>query len=250
MAREQSNGETGGANPLGFMPTHWSVVLAAAHADPARRAQALEQLCRSYWEPLYAYIRGRGDEMHDAQDLTQSFFAFVLAKGVIEAADPERGRFRCYLLACLKHFLANEHAKANAQKRDGGKIMVPLDAEAAEKHYQQESTDHLTALQHFDRRWALTVLDRAFAQLSGETLAAGKAQHFEALKPFLSVKSGEGNYEKVADRLKTTTTAVRQEVHRLRRRLRELVRAEIAHTVHDPGEIDAEMRYLIELLSR
>ena len=250
MAHGQANGEKGEANPLGFMPTHWSVVLAVGHVNPARRAQALEQLCRSYWEPLYAYIRGRGYEMHDAQDLTQSFFAFVLERNVIEAADPERGRFRCYLLACLKNFLANEHAKANAQKRGGDRTMVPLDAETAEKHYQRESSDHLTALEHFDRRWALTVLDRAFAQLSGEALAAGKAEHFETLKPFLSAKAGETNYEDVAARLKMTTAAVRQEVHRLRRRLRELVRGEIAHTVHKPGDIDTEMRYLIELLSR
>ena len=250
MPHAQPNGETDGADSLGFMPTHWSVVVAAADADPARRAQALEQLCSSYWEPLYAYIRSRGYEMHEAQDLTQSFFAFVLQRNVIEAANPERGRFRCYLLACLKNFLANEHAKANAQKRGGDKMMVPLDAATAEKHYQRESTDHLTALQHFDRRWALTVLDRAFAQLSGETLAAGKAESFEALKPFLAMNSGEANCEKVANRLGMTDAALRQEVHRLRRRLRKLVRAEIAQTVRDPGDIDAEMRYLIELLSR
>ena len=153
-------------------------------------------------------------------------------------------------MACLKNFLANERAKAGAEKRGGGKIIVPLDAEAAEKHYQQDSPESLTAQQHFDRRWALTLLDRAFARLSGEALAAGKAEQFDALKPFLSVKGGEANYAAVSDRLKMTPTALRQEVHRLRRRLREMVRAEIAHTVHDPGEIDDEMRYLIELLSR
>ena len=235
MAQAQPDGERGVTDPLGFMPTHWSIVLAAVHADPARRAEALEQLCRSYWEPLYAYIRRQGHEMHDAQDLTQSFFAFVLEKNVIGAADPERGRFRCFLLVCLKNFLANEQARAGAQKRGGDRIVVPLDVETAEKHYRRESSDNLTALQHFDRRWALTVLDRAFAQLSGEALTAGKAEPFEALKPFLSVTGGEASYENVADLLKTTPVAVRQKVRRLRRRLRELVRAEIAHTVHDPA---------------
>ena len=116
MAQAQPDKETGRADPLGFMPTHWSVVLAVGHNDPARRAEALEQLCRSYWEPLYAYIRGQGCEMHDAQDLTQSFFAYVLEKNVIEAADPERGRFRCFLLVCLKHFLGNEHAKEQTKR--------------------------------------------------------------------------------------------------------------------------------------
>ena len=113
MANAQPDGETGGADALGFMPTHWSVVLAVAGADPVRRAEALEQLCRTYWEPLYAYIRRRGYQMHDAQDLTQSFFAFVLERNAIEAADPERGRFRYFLLGCLKHFLANEHGSTS-----------------------------------------------------------------------------------------------------------------------------------------
>ncbi len=247
MSHEQRNGETGGADRLGFTPTRWSVVLAVA--DPARRAEALDRLCRTYWEPLYVYIRCRDYQRHDAEDLTQSFFAYLLERHVIEAADPERGRFRYFLLACLKNFLANERAKANAKRRDGGKIIVPLDAETAEKHYQQDAPESLTAQQHFDRRWALILFDRAFAQLSGEALAAGKAEQFEALKPFLSVKSGEANYATASARLKMTATAVRQEVHRLRRRLRELVRAEIARTVRDPGDIDDEMRYLIKLLS-
>ena len=250
MSHAQPDGETGRADALGFVGTPWPLVQAVADADPARRAAALEQLCRIYWEPLYAYIRRRGHEMHDAQDLTQSFFEFLLEKHVIEAADPERGRFRCYLLTCLKKFLAGERAMANAEKRGGGKIIVPLDAEMAEQHYRQDSSENLTAVEHFDRRWALTLLDRAFARLSGEALAAGKAELFEALKSFLSVESGEANYAKVSERLKKTPAAVRQEVHHFRRRLRKLLRAEIAHTVRDPAEIEDELRYLIKLLSQ
>jgi DNA-directed RNA polymerase specialized sigma24 family protein len=251
MAHMPPDGETDGVDSMGFMPTQWSVVLAVAQADPARRAAALEQLCRCYWEPLYHYIRRQGYEMHDAQDLIQSFFAFVLEKNVIEAADPGRGRFRCFLLVCVKNFIATEHAKANAGKRDGGKIMVPLDAALAEKNYLlAHSSDHLTALQLFDRRWAETVVARALAQLSGEAVAAGKAEQLKALKPFLSVEGGDANYAAAAERLSMSLAAVRQEVHRMRRRLRELVRAEIAQTVHTPAEIDAEMRYLIELLKR
>jgi RNA polymerase sigma factor (sigma-70 family) len=231
-----------------FAATHWSVVLAAGKTDSARRAEALEQLCHAYWEPIYAFVRHLGHEVHDAQDLTQAFFAHLLTGNRLASASPEKGKFRSFLLASLKNFLADQHDRAQAEKRGGGQAAVPLDAELAESHYAQDISSSSTAEMLFDRRWAMTLLNQALVRLEKEHAVSGKSQQFAELKGFLSVEGNAAQYEAAAGRLRTTAGAVSVAVHRLRVRYRELIRAEIAETVAGPREVEEEMHYLLELL--
>jgi RNA polymerase sigma factor (sigma-70 family) len=248
MAVEQLRPEEpGGAC---FAATHWTVVLAAAERDSERRARALETLCRAYWEPLYGYIRRSGCSFHDAQDLTQAFFAHLLDGQRLAGLSPAKGKFRSFLLASLKNFLVDAHDHATAAKRGGGREPLLLDFETAENRQAHDlaaasGTDHA-----FDRRWALIVLNSALARLRGEFGQAGKARQFEELSPFLSTEGTAEAYAAAAGRLTMTTGAVSVAVHRLRQRYRELIRAEIAHTVSGPSEVEEEMRYLLELLCR
>jgi RNA polymerase sigma-70 factor (ECF subfamily) len=230
-----------------FEATHWSIVLAAGQGDGARRAAALDKLCRVYWEPLYAFVRRSGCPEHDAQDLTQSFFAHLLSGNHLQNVAPDRGKFRSYLLAALKNFRADQHDRACAAKRGGGQTPVPLDAELAESHYAQDSTGR-TAESLFDRRWALTVLHQALARLREEFVRAGKEKQFAELSAFLSHEGSADDYAAVAGRLQMSPGAVPVAVHRLRLRYREAIRTEVAHTVSSPAEVDQEMRYLLELL--
>jgi RNA polymerase sigma factor (sigma-70 family) len=232
-----------------FNTTHWSVVLAASQPDSAAAIQALESLCRTYWFPLYGFVRRKGYGPEDAQDLTQEFFARFLEKEYFRRADPRRGRFRSFLLTSLEHFLIHEWQRARAQKRGGGRPLLAWEELSAESRYQGEPISNLEPDKGFDQRWASTLFQKAVSRLQQESAAAGKSQQYNELKCFLAAEAGTGEYAGVADRLGLTPGAVGVAVHRLRQRYRELVREEIAHTVASPSEIEDEMRYLIGLMS-
>ena len=237
------------AGPQAFVTTHWSVVLTAGRRDTARARDALARLCQTYWHPLYAYVRRVGHSPHDAQDLTQEFFARLLEKNFLAGADESRGRFRSFLLASLKHFLANEWHKAQAQKRGGGQIPLSIDFDAAETAVHFEPADTTTADKIYERRWALTLLDCVLRRLREEFVRDGKEKLFEQLKPTLTEASRSVPYAEIARRLDTTEGAVKVAVHRLRQRYREVLRAEIADTVARPGAVEDELRNLFAALA-
>ncbi len=231
-----------------FATTHWSMVLTAgAGSSPVAQA-ALETLCRTYWYPLYAYTRRRGYSPHDAQDLTQGFFARLLARNDLAQVHPQKGKFRSFLLASLQHFLADEWDKASADKRGGQATILSLDEPIAEQRYQQEPASELSPEKIFDRRWALTVLERAQTSMKAEFAVDGKSDLFEALKAFLSGEKPGQTHAEVAARLGKSTDAVRCAVQRLRRRYGKLIRAEVAHTVASPTQVEEEIRYLLEVI--
>ena len=232
-----------------FCTTHWSVVLVAGDAASPRASEALEKLCRTYWYPLYAYTRRLSYSPHDAQDLTQGFFARFLEKNFLESVDRRKGKFRSFLLASLNHFLANERDRAHAAKRGGGQCPISLDEQDAEGRYLQELPCDLSPERVFERQWALAVLDRALTRLREEHSASGKSRHFELLKVFLTSDSSAGAYDRVAAQLNVTPGSVAVTVHRMRQRYRELVRTEIADTVASPADIDEEMLSLFAALS-
>jgi RNA polymerase sigma factor (sigma-70 family) len=240
----------GRSDAAGFAATRWTMVLAAAGGQPSpRAAEAMAELCRDYWYPLYAYIRRRGHETHEAEDLTQEFFLRLLAKKSLAGVSPEKGKFRAFLLAALKHFLANEWDRAQTQKRGGGNSVFSLNAPAADTRYRLEPVDELTPERLFERQWALTVLDRVLARLQAESaVREGRQAVFEQLKPFLTGTGASAGYALVAVELGMTAGAVKVSVHRLRRRYRELLREEIAQTVASPEEIDEEIGYLLSCL--
>ena len=217
----------------------------SAQGDGSGAHESLSNLCNVYWYPLYAFVRRQGVSEHDAQDLTQEFFARLLAKGWLGGVDRERGRFRSWLLASMKHFLANEWDRAQAIKRGGQATLISFDDDSAEARYGREPSVSADSL--FDRRWALTLLDRVLDRLREESAQAGKLAHFDALRGALT---GEKTpYAEIAVALETTEGAVKVAVHRLRERYRALLRAEIAETVASPSEIDDELRHLLAALS-
>jgi RNA polymerase sigma-70 factor (ECF subfamily) len=228
-----------------FTNTHWTVVRSAG----ASAGEALEKLCTLYWPPLYAYVRRKGFDEHAAQDLTQEFFARLLARNDFAGLDPARGRFRAFLLASLNHFLANEWRKAGTLKRGDGQPPLSLDTTLAEQRYGPQATSDPTPEKIFDRSWAETILERAAAQLRAEFVAAGREATFRELNVFLSAPAGTGDYASAAVRLSCSEAAVAKSVERLRRRYRELVRREIAQTVSTAAELDDEVRYLLEVLA-
>ena len=223
-------------------------MVSAGRNDTPDAHRALEKLCRSYWFPIYAFVRRQGHGPADAQDLTQEFFARLLEKKALAGADPAKGRFRSFLLASLKHFLANEWDKANAQKRGGGQVLIPIDVATAESSCGFEPADHLTAEKIFERRWALTLLEHVLGRLRAEYVRDDRGKLFEQLKPTLTEASRTMAYAEIAARLGTTEGAVKVAVHRLRQRYREVLRAEIADTVASPGEVDDEIRNLFAAL--
>lgn len=233
----------------GFALTHWTVVLAAGRSDSPDAHDALEKLCRAYWPPIYAFVRRQGYNPHDAQDLTQGFFARLLEKNTFADADRAKGRFRSFLLGALKHFLANEWDKANAQKRGGGKMLIPIDTSAAESSCGFELADQVTAEKVFERRWALTLLDQVLRRLRQEHVEAGKELLFEQLKQTLTEASRAVPYAAIASRLGASEGAIKVAVHRLRQRYRELLRQEIANTVGSAGEVEDELRNLFAALA-
>jgi RNA polymerase sigma-70 factor (ECF subfamily) len=209
----------------------------------------LEELCRTYWYPLYAYARRRGHGPEDAQDLTQEFFARLLAKHWIASADREKGRFRTFLLTAMSRFLANEWHRGGAQKRGGHATHLPLDAGTAESRYESDAPLALTPDRLYDRQWAMTLLDRALTRLRTEQERAGKAKEYAVLSPFLTAERGAIPYDQAAAQLGVNEAAARQAVHRVRKRFREVFREEIIQTVAAPEEVEEEIRHLLAALS-
>jgi RNA polymerase sigma-70 factor (ECF subfamily) len=228
--------------------THWSAVLAAGKPGSPEATAALEELCRTYWYPLYAWVRRRGYGIEEAQDLTQEFFSRMVEKHWLESADPKRGKFRSFLLAAMNHFLANEWRHAHTIRRGGGKALISLD-DTAEKRYALEATIELAPEKIYERRWAWSLFERAVSRLREEYTGAGRDRLYEALKSFLADEIDEGDYPRLAAGLGMTHAAVATAVHLLRGRYRELVREEVAHTVADPSEVEDEMRSLLAALT-
>ncbi len=232
-----------------FATTRWSIVLAAGHDFSLESRRALESLCETYWFPVYTYVRRLVSGVEDAQDLTQGFFAHLLDKDAIAKAQPDRGRFRAFLLTALKNFLANERQKARAEKRGGGKAPLSLDFESGESRYQIEPSHELTPEAQFERRWVLTLLDQVLNSLRIELAEAGKESQFEKLKGALVGEMTNADCEQAAEALGITSAAAKQAAYRMRKRYRELFRLEVARTVADDSEVDDEIGRLLETLS-
>ena len=233
-----------------FATTHWSIVLDACHAANAEANAAFERLCEVYWYPLYAYARRRVHGAEDAEDLTQEFFAELLEKRSLASVRRERGRFRAFLLTVFKRFLSGRRRRARALKRGGGRRPFSLDMESADSRFRETPFTTLTPEMLYERDWAVDVLDRMTRLLREECERSGKGEAFEVLKGFLAGSQANRGYEQAAAALGISEGAAAVAAHRLRRRYRELVRAEIARTVSDPGDVDDEIRDLFEILSR
>lgn len=227
-----------------FATTRWTVVLAAGQPHTVQATVALEELSSTYWFPLYAYIRRRGYSKEDAEDLTQAFLACFLAKNYLDDLSAERGRFRAFLLAALKHFLANEWDRSQRQKRGGEATHLSLDWQNADAQFRIAATAERSPDKGFDREWAVALLGKVIERLGAECAAAGRARQFEELKVFLTAEKGALPHAAVAKTLSINEGAVRVAVHRLRKRYRELLRDEIAQTLSDPSQVDEEMRAL------
>jgi len=234
----------------GFETTRWSTVLAASSQSTGRARDALATLCQTYWYPLYTYLRRRGHNPEDAEDLTQGFFTHLFEKRALRAADPERGRFRSFLLASLQHYVSNEHARARTQKRGGSTVLLPLQLDNAEGRYRREPSDERTPETLFDRRWALTVLDRVAATLREEFCRRGKEAVFDGLEDHLIGDADRLSYREVGARLGLSEVAARVAVYRLRWRFGELLRRQIGETVANPQDIEDEIRYLMRAIAR
>jgi RNA polymerase sigma factor (sigma-70 family) len=230
-----------------FATTQWSVVLTAQSRSPAAD-EALEKLCRTYWWPLYGFVRRNGYDPEEAQDLTQGFFALLLERRDLDVVCREKGRLRSYLLVSLKNFLAKARRRELTLKRGEGKALVPLDELLARERADLEPADNLTANRIFERRWALTLLEQVLARLESEYQSAGNAELFECLKEFLSDEPGHPSQAEVAAELGMTENAVKQAFHRLRQRYRQLLQDEIAQTVAVPGDVEDELRHFIAVL--
>ncbi|HXP59168.1 MAG TPA: sigma-70 family RNA polymerase sigma factor [Dongiaceae bacterium] len=232
-----------------FTTTHWSIVINAQDPASPQASQALEKLCRSYWYPLYAFVRRQGRDEATAKDLTQGFFAKLLEKNYLAGVRPEKGRFRNFLLASIKHFISDEWDKARALKRGGGQTIISLDETTGEDRYRQEPVEAMDAEKLYERRWALTLLEQARERLKEEFRAAGKAETYEQLQRFESGDTDAPAYAEVAPALGLSESGLRTAVHRMRQRNQELVREEVAQTVSSPAEVDEEIRYLIRVVS-
>ena len=230
-----------------FATTHWNVVLAARDDRSPEATAALEQLCRTYWRPLYSFLRRSGHSPDDAMDLTQGFFERLLEKRALTAADPERGRFRSFLLASLKNFVADVHDKAHAQKRGGGMSFISLDEQEAEDSYAKEPSHTQTPDKIFERRWAVTVLEQTLARLRSAYVPKEGQPSFAQLKAFLFRGEQTVHFAEAAERLGAKPSTLRSTVSRLRARYREELRQVVADTVLSPGEIEDEIRYLMRL---
>jgi RNA polymerase sigma factor (sigma-70 family) len=232
---------------MAFTTTHWSVVLTAQGRSPAAD-DALEKLCRTYWWPLYGFVRRNGLGPEEAQDLTQGFFALLLERRDLDMVRQEKGRLRSYLLVSLKNFLAKAKRRELTLKRGEGRALVPLDELLAREHADLEPADSLSADRIFERRWALTLLEQVLARLESEYRSAGNAKLFDCLKEFLSDEPGRRSQAEVAAELGMTENALKQAFHRFRQRYRQLLHDEIAQTVAVPGDVEDELRHFISVL--
>ena len=240
-----------GPEPHGgvFATTHWSVVLSAGEQDSPQAAQALETLCRTYWHPLYAYLRRTGCRPEDAEDLVQGFFHYLLAGRILGRIQREGGRFRSFLLATLKYYVSDQKDKARAQKRGGSRPPVSWELAEAEQWFLHEASDEDSADRLFDRHWASALLERAMERLSKECAAAGKSELFAHLKGFVLGEKGLASYAEAAVQVNLSSSALKSAIFRLRRRYYEFVREEVGHTLADPRELKEELRYLLNLFS-
>ena len=222
-------------------------MLAAGQRELPQAAEALEKLCRAYWYPLYVFVRRQGNSPEDAQDLTQDFFSRLLDKNYFAKADPDRGKFRTFLLRSLKNFLINEWKRAGRLKRGGGVEFLFIDANVAEDRYATEPANESNPDAAYEQRWAVTLIEQVLTALHQEFNAADKARLFEELKGFIWGDKSTASYGEIAGHLNLTEGTVKVAVHRLRQRFRELLRAEVAHTVARPEDIDGELRHLISV---
>jgi RNA polymerase sigma-70 factor (ECF subfamily) len=236
------------AGASGFPTTRWTLVIAAAKPRQQESRSALIALCEAYWYPLYAYVRRRGYSADQAQDLTQEFFVRVLEGRYLDRADPQKGRFRSFMLTSLKFFLADEEDRGRAQKRGGGTVL-PLESSSLEQRYQLEPAHSKTPERIFEQRWAQAMLDRAVDRLRAEFVQHGRLEHFDRLKIFL-LDHSTTPYVALAREMGTSEGALKVAIHRLRKRYRELVRQEVSDTVADPADVESELRYLAAALSR
>jgi RNA polymerase sigma-70 factor (ECF subfamily) len=250
MAAIPDNPSPTPAAASGFATTHWSIVLAARDPASPQAQEAIAALSRTYWYPLYVFIRRQGHSADEAQDLTQEFFARLLEKNTFGAADQSRGRFRSFLLAACKHFLANEHDRARAKKRGGDRLLLAIDFGDAESRYNLEPSHDLTADRLFERRWAISLLEEVLRRLRHELSGKGKDELFESLRPYLIGDPSPATYAQAAATLGMTEGAMRVAVHRLRLRYRELLREAIAQTLEttSPQEVEEEIRLLFKAL--
>jgi RNA polymerase sigma-70 factor (ECF subfamily) len=240
--------QPGPQNNQVFATTHWSVVLSAKEASTPEGAAALERLCCTYWYPLYAYVRRRGFSDHDAQDLTQGFFAQLLDRKSIQGVTKDKGRFRSFLLVSINYYIADQRDGATAQKRGGGRQVLSFDAQEAETRYCMEPVDTRTPETIFEHRWAMTLLDQVLARLNEEFAQAGKSHLFKALQPFLVEGAKETTYAEAGREIGMSEEAFKKAVQRMRRRYQQLIHEEIAHTVARPEEVEEELRNLCAVL--
>jgi RNA polymerase sigma factor (sigma-70 family) len=233
-----------------FRTTHWSAVLLSAQSQAPGSLDALAELCKIYWYPIYAFVRRRGYSAEDAQDLTQGFFLHLLDHKALRQVNPVKGKFRSFLAASLQNYLLDAADQAHCAKRGGNIDFVPFDTKVAERRYQSGSFDSLTADKIFDARWAMTLLDQAMSRLGQQYADQGKTSIFEALKPFLDPINSRVSlsYEEVANGLRLSVGAVKTLIHRLRKQYTSLLREEVGRTVSDPREIDAEIHALCDAL--
>ncbi len=234
--------------PAYFATTQWSVVLEAGQRGSLQSGDALEELCRCYWRPLYAFVRRQGYTPEDAQDSTQAFFERFLRREYISLANPSRGKFRTFLLRSMEHFLINEWAKERALKRGGGSPIVSLQEQQAEERYLSERSDNSTPAQIFEKRWALTLLEQVLGRLKQEFSKPDKQALFDSLKGCVFGEESEASYQEIGLELGMTEGAVKIAVHRMRTRYRELLRAEVASTVETPAQVDDELKHLAAVL--
>ena len=235
--------------PRDMQTTRWSVILLAGEEQGSDAEKALATLCETYWFPLYAYIRRRGNSATEAQDLTQEFFATLIDKKFVAAADQERGRFRAFLLTACKHFLSKQRDKARAQKRGGGRKPLSLDLDLGESRYVAEPADTLTPEQLYDREWAVDLLKRVISRLEEEMVKSGKSDWFERIKVFIVAGHEDATYGEVAESLDTTEAAIKMAVHRMRKRYGKLLREEIAETLEHVADVEDEIRALFATFS-
>lgn len=232
-----------------FPTTHWTLVLTAGNSGQPEGRAALASLCESYWYPLYAFVRRRGYPRDEARDLTQEFFLRIIEGRYLDRADPEKGRFRSFLLTSFRFFVSDEADRARALKR-GGNALLPFAISSGEEQFQREPRNDETPERIYERQWALSVLERAMNQLRREFEEHGRGDHFERLKGFLAGASSDGPYTALAREMGTSEGALKVAIHRLRKRYRELFRLEIASTVADPSDIEQELRFLVAALGR